>query len=69
MSKKSSLTGLISFAAAVAGVGALAVYVVKLVKEKRQDVDGAVDSLLEFYSSKAAELDNIVRETEFRVAN
>lgn len=69
MSKKSNWPKMFAIAAAVAGVGAMAVYVVKLLREKGDTVEEAIDELLEFYAGKAAELDKLVTETELRVAN
>jgi hypothetical protein len=59
--------GLITAAAAIAGIGALAVYIVKMLRERGEEVDGAIDELLDFYTAKAAELDRIVSETELHI--
>ncbi|MBA3725007.1 MAG: hypothetical protein H0W86_00810 [Armatimonadetes bacterium] len=62
MLKKTRLTGLLGTTAAIAGLGAVAVYVVKLIREHGEEVDTAIDGLLDFYASKAAELDRIVSD-------
>ena len=69
MSKKTNWSKLLTITAALAGLGAAAVYVVKVLREKGEDVDAAIDDLLDLYSSKAAELDKLVHEVDYRVAN
>ncbi|MGI8924490.1 MAG: hypothetical protein ACR2HJ_10720 [Fimbriimonadales bacterium] len=62
MLKKTKLTGLLGMTAAIAGLGAVAVYVVKLIREHGEEVDTAIDGLLDFYGNKAAELDRMVSD-------
>lgn len=66
---KTNWTKMLTVTATVAGLGALAVYLVKVLREKGEDVDEAIDELLDFYSGKAAELDRLVGDSELRVAN
>jgi hypothetical protein len=69
MSKKSNLIGLLGWAAAIAGVGAAAVAIMRLLRERSSDVDRAIDELIDIYNEKADELDKMVTETEIRLAN
>ncbi len=69
MSKKRKVYGLLGWAAALAGVGAAAVAIVRMLKEQSASVDEAIDDLIDFYNGKADELDRLVTETEIRVAN
>jgi len=69
MSKKRSVFSLLGWAAAAAGVGAAAVAILRLVRERSEDVDQAIDEMIDFYSDKADELDRMVTETEIRMAN
>ena len=65
---KANWKSLITGAIAVAGVGAVAVYVVKMLRARSEDVDGAIDDMLDLYKSKAAELDRLI-EPDLRIAN
>ena len=56
-------------AAAIAGVGAAAVAVMRMLRERGEDVDQAIDDMIDFYNDKADELDRLVTETEIRMAN
>ena len=69
MSKKKSVFGLLGWAAAIAGVGAAAVAVMRMLRERGEDVDQAIDDMIDFYNDKADELDRLVTETEIRMAN
>jgi hypothetical protein len=69
MSKSSNLGKMLTIAAALAGLGAIAVYVVKAIREKAENGDSMVDQLLDFYADKASELDKLVGDTDYRVAN
>ena len=69
MSKKRSLVGLLGWTAAIAGVGAAAVAIIRVLRERTESVDEAIDDLIDFYNVKADELDRLVTETEIRVAN
>ena len=69
MSKKRSVFGLLGWAAAIAGVGAAAVAILRVMRERSHDVDQAIDEMIDFYNDKADELDRLVTETEIRMAN
>ncbi|MDQ2986560.1 MAG: hypothetical protein M3R13_07545 [Armatimonadota bacterium] len=69
MSKKRSYFGLLGWAAAFAGVGAAAVAIIRVLRERSEGVDEAIDDLIDFYNGKADELDRLVTETEIRIAN
>jgi hypothetical protein len=69
MSKKSNVFGLLGWAAAIAGVGAAAVAIMRVVRERTNDVDEAIDDMIDFYNSNADELDKLVTDTEIRMAN
>jgi hypothetical protein len=69
MSKKRSLVGLLGWTAAIAGVGAAAVAIIRVLRERSESVDEAIDDLIDFYNVKADELDRLVTETEIRIAN
>lgn len=69
MSKKSSVFNLLGWAAAIAGVGAAAVAIMRVMRERSHDVDQAIDEMIDFYNDKADELDRLVIDTEIRMAN
>ena len=69
MSKKSNVMSLLGWAAAIAGVGAAAVAIMRVLRERTNDVDQAIDELIDFYNDKADALDKLVTETEIRMAN
>jgi uncharacterized Ntn-hydrolase superfamily protein len=69
MSKKSSVFSLLGWAAAIAGVGAAAVAIMRVMRERSNDVDQAIDEMIDFYNDKADELDRLVIDTEIRMAN
>ena len=69
MSQKRSLFGLLGWTAAIAGVGAAAVTIIRVLRERSESVDEAIDDLIDFYNAKADELDRLVTETEIRIAN
>jgi hypothetical protein len=69
MSKKTSVFNLLGWAAAAAGVGAAAVAIMRVLRERSNDVDVVIDDMIDFYNSKADELDSLVTETEIRMAN
>jgi hypothetical protein len=69
MSKKTSVFNLLGWAAAAAGVGAAAVAIMRVLRERSNDVDEVIDDMIDFYNSKADELDSLVTETEIRMAN
>ena len=69
MSKKSSVCSLLGWAAAIACVGAAAVAIMRVMRERSNDVDQAIDEMIDFYNDKADELDRLVIDTEIRMAN
>ncbi len=69
MSKKSSVFNLLGWAAAVAGVGAAAVAIMRVMRERSHDADQAIDEMIDFYNDKADQLDRLVVDTEIRLAN
>lgn len=60
---------LLGWAAAAAGVGAAAVAIIRALRKHGEDVDRAIDDMIDFYGAKADELDRMVTEAEIRIAN
>ena len=68
MASKKRLKMLLLITAAVAGVGAAAVFYIRRLRAQGRDAGGMIDDMVDFCKTKTAELDKLLSEVDASTA-